>query len=136
MRTFLGYVTVAAVLAGLYSVVMFVPLYLDHFDAKDIANATFNQYRDLQTEGVKSYLLQQLNVVKWATHEELDEEGNTVVKPGLGLTPEELTVEFDEKTKNLWIHFEYQRKVVLKPTDKVKVFKFVYDHKERPPNVF
>lgn len=135
MRTFLGYVLVAAVIAGLYSAVMFLPIYLDHFDAKDTANATFNQFRDLGVDGVRSYLVQQFNEAKWATHEETDEEGNVVVKPGLGLTGEDITVEFDENTKVLWVHLEYQRKVVLKPTDKVRMIKFVFDRKEKPPNV-
>lgn len=136
MRTFLGWVLAAALVGGLYSVIMFVPLYVDHWDVEDMGNKTFNQFRDLGIEGVRTYVRDQLNRVTFMTHEEDDGFGGTKVVDGMGMTDDDILVEFDETTKVLHLHFEYKRVVVLKPTQKQRVFKFVYDKKEKPPNVF
>lgn len=136
MRKLLGYLVALGVLAALYAAVMFGPLWLDHFDAKDLVNSTFNQFRDLGPEQFEAELLRKLNVVEWATHPELDEDGVTKEVKGLGLTDDDVFVEYEERTKILWVKVNYTRRVVLKPTDKVRVFKFTIERKEKPPNVF
>ena len=136
MRKLLGYLAALGVLAAIYAAVMFGPLWLDHFDAKDLVNSTFNQFRELGPEQFKVELLRKLNLVDWATHQELDEDGLMKEVKGLGLTDDDIFVEYDERTKILWVKLTYARRVVLKPTDKVRVFKFTIERKEKPPNVF
>jgi hypothetical protein len=137
MRTFLGYVMIATLLGGLYALVMFGPLYVDHLEAKDICNSAFNRFKDVGAEGLKDDVLTRLNRVDWATHEERDPETDEmVVKPGLGLTEEDVLVEVDEQAKKVFLRVDYQRKVVLKPTEKVRVFKFHFERRDTPPNAF
>lgn len=136
MRKLLGYLVALGVIAAIYAAAMFGPLWLDHFDAKDLVNSTFNQFRELGPEQFKIELLRKLNLVDWATHQELDEDGVMQEVKGLGLTDDDIFVEYDERTKILWVKLTYTRRVVLKPTDKVRVFKFTIERKEKPPNVF
>ena len=136
MRTFLGYVMVAALLAGLYAVIMFAPIYIDHMDAKDLVNSTFNQFREFGPEQFKIELLRRFLNVQWETHRVENEYGEVTMEKGLLLDPEQVLVEFDDRTKVLHVRVEYERRVVLKPTDKVHVMKFVIERNEKPPNVF
>jgi hypothetical protein len=136
MRTFLGYVLVAALLAGLYAVIMFVPIYVDHMDAKDLVNSTFNQFRELGPDQFQTELIRRFSQVPWESHPVENEFGEVTIEKGLLLTPEQVLVEFDERTKKLHVRVEYERRVVLKPTQKVRVFKFVIERNEKPPNVF
>lgn len=136
MRTFLGWVIAAAVIGAIYAAVMFLPVYVAHFDVQDAANSAFNGFKDLGEAGVRQVLLQQLNSEGFGHHEELDEDGAVVVKPGIGLKDDDLTVQFDDNTKILWVHLEYSKKVALKPTEKVRFVKFTFDRKEKPPNVW
>ncbi|MCA3011304.1 MAG: hypothetical protein INH41_02780 [Myxococcaceae bacterium] len=136
MRTFLGWVMAAALVAGAYAAVMFIPLYLDHWEVQDIGNKTFNQFRDLGVDGVRQAIRDALNRVTFMTHEEDDDFGGTKVVKGMGMTDEDVLVEYDEERKLLHVHFEYRRVVALKPTDKRRVVRFVYDKRGEPPNVF
>jgi hypothetical protein len=137
MQKLLGYLTVLAVIAAIYAVVMFVPMYLDHFEVKDISNSTFNAYREMSSvEHFRNELLRKLNAVEWATHPEQDEFGVINEVKGLGLTAEDVFVEFDDRTKVLWVKFSYLRRIVLKPSQKVRTFRFDFERKERPVNVY
>ncbi len=136
MRTFLGWVIALAVIGGIYAAVMFVPTYLENFDVKDVANSAFHSFKDTGEAGLRVSVLDTLNSDRFGTHEEYDEDGVLVTKPGLGLKDDQLQVQYDEKTRTLWLHFEYSRKIVLKPSDKVKVLNFVFDRREKPPNVY
>lgn len=136
MRKLLGYLAALGVLAAIYAAVMFGPLWIDHFAAKDLVNSTFNQFRELGPDQFKIELLRKLNLVDWATHQEQDDYGAMRDAPGLGLTDDDVFVEFEDRTKILWVKVNYTRRVVLKPTDKVRVFKFSIERKEKPPNVY
>lgn len=137
MRTFLGYVMVAALLAGVYSVVIFAPIYLDHMDAKDLVNSTFNQFRELgSAEQMQGELIRRFLEVPWETHPVENEYGEVTQKKGMLLDPEQVFVEFDDRTKVLHVRIQYERKVKLKPADKIHVMKFVLERKEKPPNVY
>lgn len=136
MRTFLGYVLVAAAIGVLYGIVTFAPVYLDHFDAKDIVNTSFNRFKEFpDVESFKQDMLWRLNTVEWATHKETDDFGNVEDKRGLGLEEDALVVEFDQRSKNLHVKLTYDRTVHLRPTDKVKVMRFVYEFTKVPPNL-
>jgi hypothetical protein len=136
MRTFLGYLMVAGLLAALYGVIMFGPLYIDHMEVKDTCNAAFNRFKDVGREGLQADVLDRLNRVPWATHEERDEMDQVVEKPGLGLTEEDVVVEVNEQLKQVFLKVDYQRKVVLKPTNKVRIVKFHFERRDTPPNAF
>ncbi|MBE2251740.1 MAG: hypothetical protein IAE78_19535 [Myxococcus sp.] len=136
MRKFLGYLMALSVFAALYAVVMFMPIVIDHGSAKDLVNSTFNAFREYGPDQFKVELLRRLNEVTWATHIEEDEYGEKKEVTGLGLGEDDVFVEFDDRTKVLWVKVSYVRRVVLKPTDKVRVVKFTIERKEKPPNVF
>lgn len=137
MRKLLGYLAVLGVFAALYAVVMLGPLWVDHMSAKDLFNSSFNAYRELPIpDAFKGQLIRKFNAVEWASHQEVDDAGEVKEMPGLGLTDDDVIVEFDENTKVLWVKVNYSRRLVFKPTDKVRVFKFTLERKEKPPNVY
>jgi hypothetical protein len=137
MKKLLGYLAVASLVTGLYLAFMFVPIYIDNLDAKDIMNTCFNQYRDMRSPEVLSEtLLRQYNSVDWATHVEEDEFGEKKVVNGLGLTSDDLFIEFDERTKILTLRITYSRIVQLKPTEKLRKVTFVLDRVGKPPNIY
>lgn len=136
MRTFLGYVMVAALLAGVYAVVTFVPIYLDHMEAKDLVNSTFNQFREFGPDQIQGEFIRRFLQVQWETHPVENEYGEVTQEKGMLLDPEQVFVEFDDRTKVLHVRVTYERKVRLKPTEKIHVMKFVIERKEKPPNVF
>ncbi|MBM4781557.1 MAG: hypothetical protein GQE15_28105 [Archangiaceae bacterium] len=136
MRTLLGYVLALAVVAGIWAGVTFVPFYFDHFEVKDVFNSTFNQFRETGPEHIKERLIDNLDNLPWAKHEELDQFGETQMVKGMGLPEEAITIDFNEQTKVLDMRLEYSRKVSLRPFNKVHILKFVLQRKEKPPNVF
>jgi len=136
MRKLLGYLAALTALAALYAVVMFGPLWIDHMAAKDLVNSTFNQFRDLGPDQFKGELIRKLNFVDWASHQEQDEDGSMKDVRGLGLTDEDVITDFEERTKILSVKVTYTRRVVFKPTDRFRVFKFSIERKEKPPNVY
>jgi hypothetical protein len=135
MRTFLGYVTIAGVAAACYVAALSIPLYMDHFEVQDICNSAFNKFKDHGAEGTKGEILRKLNAVPWAVHLEEDEGGEQKEVAGLGLTEDEVIVDYDENTKMLNVHLEYTRTVVLKPSQKTRSVKFTFHRRERPPNM-
>ncbi len=135
MRTLIGYLTVAALAAAAYLGVMFVPVYLDNLNARDIVNTSFNQYRDLRSlEALAETVLRQFNAVAWATHVVEDKNGEKQVVKGLGLTEDNLFINFNEETRTLTLRVTYSRTVQLKPTDKVRKVNFVVERVGQPPD--
>ncbi len=135
MRTLIGYLTVAALAAAAYLGVMFVPVYLDNLNARDIVNTSFNQYRDLRSlEALAETVLRQFNAVPWATHVVEDKNGEKQVVKGLGLTEDNLFINFNEETRTLTLRVTYSRTVQLKPTDKVRKVNFVVERVGQPPD--
>lgn len=136
MRTFLGYLLVAAGIAALYGVIRFAPLYIDHLSVKDIVNSNLNRYREFSdVAGAKNDLLMRLNTVEWTTHKVTDEFGNTEDKAGLGLEEEAVEYDFEPRTKTAHIKVSYDRQVKLVPTEKIRVVHFVYEVSQVPPNL-
>ncbi len=135
MRTFLGYVTVAAVLTGFYLGVMFIPLELDHLAVKDIVNTTFHRFNTLGSEGVHDEIVMNLRRVDWATHEAEDEYGVKQTVKGLDIADEQVEVEYDERTKKLRVRVNYDRIVRLRPSKEIHVSHFVFERIDVPPNV-
>lgn len=135
MRTFLGYITVAAVLTGFYLGVMFIPLELDHLAVKDIVNTAFHRFNSLGSAGVHDEIVMYLRRVDWATHEAEDEYGVKQIVKGLDITDEQVEVEYDERTKKLRVRVNYDRVVRLKPSKEIHVSHFVFERIDVPPNV-
>ena len=102
------------------------PLYIDNLEAKEAAAEAFNVYI-LQGEKIAlDKMLIRLNAKSPGTsHYEVDEEGVESVKPGYGLTEDNVKITFDEASKKLTIRIEYDRIVEFAPLKKRKSYHLV-----------
>lgn len=122
-------VVTALIAAGVYWLVMFVPVYLDHWEINDAVNSSYNAYGVSTDYVMRAELENRIREVKFGTHKEIDMMGNEVEKPGLGVTPTNPLIEIDEAAKKIRIRYEYDRVVHLVPSQKIKVLHMVAEKK-------
>ncbi len=102
------------------------PLYWDNLMAKEAAAEAFNVYILSGEKIALDRMLIRLNAKSPDTsHYEVDEEGVESVKPGFGLTEDNVKVTLDEANKKLTIRIEYDRIVEFKPLKKRKSYHLV-----------
>ena len=58
------------------------------------------------------------------THWERDQFDRDILVPGLGLTHEQILIERSDVTQDVRIQVDYERRVRLKPTNKVHTLRF------------
>jgi len=113
-----------AVCAGIWWVVIYGPLYSDHMDVTEIAGMAVSEMGNRVGEESAT-----LSVVRRCagigTHKEIDEMGEEHIVPGLGVRPEDVTIEANEKTKKVKVSISYTREVVLRPFKTVRRVHFV-----------
>ena len=117
-------VVLGALAYGIWWVVTFAPIYLDNIDVKDAVAGGFNESNrkdDISTSGA---IRAKCNMSTLGDHEEDDGYGTIKTVGGLGIKEENVTILRDEVTKRISIVVEYERKVLLRPTSKVKFVKF------------
>ncbi|MBI3183087.1 MAG: hypothetical protein HYZ28_13195 [Myxococcales bacterium] len=122
-----NYVTLAlivAALGGIYWVIFFAPVYLDNMDVKEAIEAAYNQSSQLGDDPLRKFVLDRVNSSQLGNHREDDGYGNVKVVGGLGIKPEQITIERNEVTRRIRIQVEYAREVVLKPTSRVRTVRF------------
>lgn len=122
-------VTVVLVLAlvgaGFY-VYHVAPVYMDNMEAKEAATECFNTYWSDGPEVARNRLLNRLNGAKSGTsHLGVDENGNEVTLPGLGLENEQVTIALQPETRSLTVRIEYDRTIRFAPLKKYKKFHLV-----------
>lgn len=122
------------VIAGGYWCVLFLPLYIDHFEVSDAVSAAFNGYGLVSMPTLRTDLESKLKEAKFATHKEFDMTGTEVEKPGLAVTEINPMIEADEVNKILTVSYRYERVVRLVPTDKIRVIQFVAKKKGKFPH--
>jgi hypothetical protein len=130
-------VSVLALLAlggATYWAILFLPVYYDNLEVKEALDAAFSQARVEGEERAKTWLMRRLNGVTpgqgtLGTHLEVDEDGVERELPGLGVPEENVTFTWDDRESTLTLRVEYDRVVVLKPSDKRKVLHFVAEKK-------
>lgn len=124
-------ILVVIALAGLGFFLFHVaPIYLDNLNVKEIVGQAFNNYFIEGEDRARTMLLVRMNErEKSVTHSEYDDSGEVVVKPGYGITPEQVEFDFDEKEKILTVRLTYERVVLFSPLKKFKVYRFVVEKK-------
>ena len=74
----------------------------------------------------KDKLLVRLNAKSPNTsHYEVDKDGVESIKPGYGVTEDNITFAFDEASRKLTVRIEYDRIVEFKPLNKRKTYHLI-----------
>lgn len=114
---------------GVYWAVLFGPLYIDNLDVREAVDAAFSRYGNEGEDRARQYLVSRLNkgtqdgIV--GHHFEVDEDGVEQELPGLDVAEDNVTFEYEERTSQLTVRVEYDRVVVLKPSQKRRTLHFV-----------
>lgn len=102
------------------------PLYIDNFAARDAVGEAWSTYFLRGEKYARDQMLFRLNQKSPDTsHYEVDDEGVESLKPGFGIKEEQVTFDFDEKTKKLTVRVEYDRIVDFKPLKKRKSYHLI-----------
>ena len=121
--SFGGLVLLTLVAGGIYLGVMFVPFYVDNLDVKEAVAAAHN--RAAQTsddDSLRNTIIERTS--NMGTHWERDQFDNDILVPGLGLTHEQILIERSDVTQDVRIQVDYERRVRLKPTNKIHTLRF------------
>lgn len=121
--SFGGLVLLTLVAGGIYLGVMFVPLYVDNLDVKEAVAAAFNRSPTSDDSSLVNLIIERTS--QMGTHWETDQFDNDILVPGLGLTADNITIERSTVTPSVRIEVEYTRRVRLKPTNQVRVMRFL-----------
>lgn len=114
-----------AFVAGLYWAAVFGPKHLDNLDVREAVAAIFNDSGRASPETLTTRFLGVVNSAKFASHYELDDNGERVSVGGLGLTEDNISIEVDTEAGTSTIRVEYDREVKLFPLDKYRKVHFV-----------
>lgn len=119
------YVVVVLLAAAGFYLYHVAPVYWDNMDAREAASEALSVYILKGEETARAGLMFRLNNNPNTNHFEVDDEGVESIKPGLGLKPEDVTIDVDEKTKKIVVRIQYDRIVEFSPLKKRKVFHLV-----------
>ena len=117
-------VILGAVAYGIWWVITFSGIYLDNIDVKDAVEGAYNLSNRQDDATIAGSIVGKTNLSTLGNHEEDDGYGTIKTVGGLGLKEENIVITRDEVAKRISIVVSYQRKVLLKPTSKVKFVKF------------
>lgn len=124
----IGLALILAACAGVWWVVLVVPLYSDHMDVTDAVGVAVSMYHREGDEGVRARLLNAVSRI--GTHREYDEEtGEQKVVPGLAVTAENINIIVDEKKQLVHITLDYDRDLELTPFKKLRRLHFQAERK-------
>ena len=116
---------VALAVAGFYGFHV-VPIHFDNLEVKEASVEAFNAWFSKGEKAAQDGLVMRLNEKNPdVTHFEVAEDGSTSLKPGFGITPEQVSFVFDEDKKILTVRVAYDRVVEFKPLKKRKTFHLV-----------
>lgn len=118
-------IVAVALIGAAYYGFFVVPLYLDNLEVREACDEAFNVYVLQGEDMARQKLMFRLNGprgIGW--HFETDEDGDEVKKVGLEVNEDDVTVKFDDKTKELLVRVEYTRTIQFKPFEKRKTYPF------------
>lgn len=113
-------------IAGGWALVVYGPAYYDHFGVKEAVWLAFTRAQtDLSPAEARAQLLHNLNTqVGW--HFQVDDEtGEERVQPGLGISEDAVEVKVDTELNLVRVHLEYDRVLLLKPSNRRTTVHFV-----------
>lgn len=121
--SFGGLLLLALLAGGVYLGVVFIPFYVDNLDVKEAVAAAHNRAAQRAPDStLRNTIIERTS--QMGSHWEVDQYDNDVLKPGLGLTEEQILIERSEVTGSVRIEVEYERQVRLVPTDRVHTLRF------------
>ena len=126
---FVGLFMIAAVVAGIYFVVMLAPAYTDNMDVEEAVTAAYNSNRR-GDDVMRNIVLDKLRFV--GTHKEDDGFGNLKEVQGLGFTEDDIQIDHDDPHNLITVRIDYTRDVELKPFHKILTLHF-HPSKSGPP---
>ena len=117
------YLVIALVAAAGFYAFHVAPLYYDNLTVKEATSQAINVYILNGEKAALDKVLVQLNMRSPDTsHYETDEDGVETIKPGFGLTADNVTFVLDEPAKMLTVRVQYDRVVVFAPLKKRKTY--------------
>lgn len=121
-----AYLLVVLVAAAGFYAYHVAPLYWDNLEAKEAAAEAFNVYIVSGEATARSKMMIRLNAKSPNTsHYEVDKDGVESIKPGYGLSDDNIVFTFDESTRKLIVRIEYDRIVEFSPLKKRKSYHLV-----------
>ena len=122
----IGLVLILAVVGAIYAVVILSGPYVDNMDVKEKVDAAYNQSHRRTDDELKKFIVTETST--FGEHDEDDGFGNVKTVRGLGITPDNITIERNDVTNTILIRVDYDRKVILSPTNKVKYIHMHVQH--------
>lgn len=108
---------------GIYLGVMLVPVYIDNFTVKEAVAVAHNRVaQGADDESIRSVILERTSRLGY--HWERDRFDQNIRMPGLGLQPEQITIERSFVTPSIKIQVDYERRVRFVPSKYVRTIRF------------
>lgn len=123
-RVSLGTLVFLSLLGGvIYAAVTFVPFYVDNLDVKEAVTMAHNRSGKVKNDAALRHLIRE-RTSQMGSHWGRDEFDRDVLKPGLGLTDEQILIERSSVSDDVRIQVDYERQVRLKPTNRYHTLRF------------
>lgn len=123
-----GLLMVAAIVTGIYFVVMLAGVYTDNMDVQGAVDIAFNNAAR-GDDYMRSVIQDKLRYV--GNHKEDDGFGNLKVVQGLDFSDDDIAIERDDVHETISIRIDYAREVELKPFKRILTVHF-HPHKAGP----
>jgi hypothetical protein len=120
--SFGGLVLLTLVAGGIYLGVMILPLHVDNLDVKEAVAVAFNRAQTSNDDELRALIIERTS--EMGTHMERDEFDRDIQVPGLGLTPDDITIERSRVNQSVRIEVNYVRKVQFKPAKHIRTMRF------------
>jgi len=121
--SFGGLVLLLLVGGGIYLGVMLVPLYIDNFTVKEAVTVAHNRVaQGADDDSIRNVIIERTSRLGY--HWERDRFDQNIRMPGLGLQPEQITIERSMVTPSIKIQVDYERRVRFVPSKYVRTIRF------------
>ncbi len=108
---------------GIYLGVMLVPIYVDNFTVKEAVTVAHNRVaQGLDDDGIRTVIMERTSRLGY--HWERDRFDQNIRVPGLGLQPEQITIERSFVTPSVKIQVDYERRIRFAPSKYVRTLRF------------
>ncbi len=115
--------TLLLIAGGIYLGVMLVPVYVDNFTVKEAVTVAHNRAaQGLDDDSLRNVVMERTSRLGY--HWERDRFDRDVRMPGLGLQPEQITIERSTVSSSMKIQVDYERRVRFAPSKYVRTIRF------------
>jgi hypothetical protein len=121
--SFGGLVFMLLVVGGIYLAVMLVPVYIDNFTVKEAVTVAHNRAAQGADDSMMTGVIIE-RTSRLGYHLERDRFDRDIRMPGLGLQPEQITIERSFVTPSIKIQVDYERRVRFAPSKYVRTLRF------------